>query len=59
MKDTETTWLNTREAASRLGIAPRELYRLIDVGELAAYKDGRDIRLREADVDAYRSAHPQ
>ena len=59
MADTETTWLNTREAASRLGVTARELYRLIDVGELPAYKDGRDIRLRLADVEAYRSAHPQ
>lgn len=59
MTDTETTWLNTREAASRLGIAPRELYRLIDVGELVAYKDGCDLRLRLTDVKAYRSAHPQ
>ena len=59
MADTEKTWLNTREAASRLGVTARELYRLIDVGELPAYKDGRDIRLRLADVEAYRSAHPQ
>ena len=59
MNDTETAWLTTRAAIARLGITPRELYRLIDAGELAAYKDGRDIRLREADVEAYLAAHPQ
>lgn len=59
MNDIETSWLNTREAAVRLGVAPRELYRLVDVGELPAYKHGRDIRLKVADVDAYRAAHPQ
>lgn len=59
MKDTETSWLNTRQAAARLHLAPRDLYRLVDTGELPAYKHGRDIRLREADVVAYRAAHPQ
>ena len=59
MNDTETTWLNTREAASRLGVPARELYRLVDVGELPAYKHGRDLRLRLADVEAYRQAHPR
>jgi len=58
MDNTETTWLNTREAAAKLGVAARDLYRLIDTGELAAYKEGRDVRLRRSDVDAYRNAHP-
>ncbi len=57
MNDTETPWFSTREAVARLGIPPRELYRLIDAGELPAYKHGRDIRLRQADVDAYRAGH--
>ena len=59
MADTETTWLNTREAASRLGVTARELYRLVNVGELAAYKMGRDLRLRLDDVEEYRQAHPR
>ena len=59
MNTIETSWLNTRDAAVRLGVAPRELYRLVDTGELPAYKHGRDIRLRQADVDAYRTAHPR
>jgi len=36
----------------------RDLYGLIDVGELPAYKVDRDIKLRQADIDAYREAHP-
>ena len=32
----------------------RELYELIDAGELPAYKVGRNIKLRQADVDAFR-----
>ena len=59
MNDIETDWLNTRQAAARLGVAARELYRLVDAGELPAYKHGRDIRLKVADMDAYRAAHPE
>jgi excisionase family DNA binding protein len=46
----ETAWLGTKEAAARLGITLRSLYRFIDEGDLAAYKFGRVIRLREDDV---------
>ncbi len=46
-------WLKPIDAARRLKIPTRELYRLIDGGELPAYKFGRVIRLRRADVDAY------
>jgi excisionase family DNA binding protein len=49
----ETAWLGTREAAARLGITLRSLYRFIDEGDLAAYKFGRVIRLKEADVDRF------
>jgi excisionase family DNA binding protein len=34
----ETDWLSTQEAARRLGITPRTLYRFIDHGELPAYR---------------------
>jgi excisionase family DNA binding protein len=44
------TWLSTKEAAERLGITLRSLYRFIDEGDLVAYKFGRVIRLQEADV---------
>ena len=46
-------WLSTAEAAKRLGITPRTLYRFIDEGQLAAYRFGRVIRLKQDDVDAY------
>ena len=46
-------WLNTEEAARRLGITTRTLYRFIDKGELAAYRFGRVFRLKQADVDNF------
>lgn len=49
----EISWLSTAAAAERLGITPRTLYRFIDEGQLAAYKFGRVIRLKQDDVDAY------
>ncbi len=47
------TWLSTKEAAERLGLVPRTLYRLIDEGMVPAYRFGRVIRLSQSDVDAY------
>ena len=49
-------WMSTQGAAEKLGITVRTLYRLIDHGELAAYKFGRVIRLQEADVDGFINA---
>ncbi|MGH8300958.1 MAG: helix-turn-helix domain-containing protein [Steroidobacteraceae bacterium] len=46
-------WLSTQEAADRLGIKTRTLYRLIDEGKLGAYKIGKLIRLRPADIEAF------
>ncbi len=46
-------WLSTREAAGFLGLNLRTVYRLIDDGALPAYRLGRVIRLRRADVEAY------
>jgi excisionase family DNA binding protein len=46
-------WLSTKEAARHLGIATATLYRLIDAGELPAYRFGRVIRLQQAEVDAF------
>jgi excisionase family DNA binding protein len=46
-------WLSTAEAARRLGITARTLYRFIDEGQVPAYKFGRVIRLRESEVDAF------
>ena len=49
----EPTWLGTQDAARHLGITPRTLYRLIDEGEIPAYKLGRVLRLKLSDVDAF------
>jgi excisionase family DNA binding protein len=49
----ETRWLSTAEASERLGVTLRTLYRLVDEGRLPAYKIGRVIRVKEADVDAF------
>ncbi|HUQ40248.1 MAG TPA: helix-turn-helix domain-containing protein [Acidimicrobiales bacterium] len=46
-------WLSTQEAADRLGIVVRTLYRLIDEGQIPGYKIGRVIRVKESDVDAF------
>ena len=49
----EIIWLSTPKAADRLGITTRTLYRFIDRGDLPAYRFGRVIRLRLADVDRF------
>jgi excisionase family DNA binding protein len=46
-------WMSTREASERLGVTLRTLYRFIDEGQLAAYKFGRVIRIKEDDVEAF------
>jgi excisionase family DNA binding protein len=46
-------WLSTQDAARRLGITTRTLYRFIDLGELPGYRMGRVIRVKAADVDAF------
>jgi excisionase family DNA binding protein len=46
-------WLGTTEAAERLGIVPRTLYRMIDEGQIPAYKMGRVFRLKVSDLDAF------
>lgn len=51
-----TRWLSTKEAAERLGITSRTLYRLIDEGQIDAYQMGRVFRIMERDVDAFLEA---
>lgn len=53
MADAEIEWLSTAAAAKRLGVTTRTLYRFIDFDDLPAYRFGRVIRLKKADVDAY------
>ena len=47
------TWLSTADAARMHGITPRTLYRLINAGEIPAYRMGRVIRLQLADVETF------
>jgi excisionase family DNA binding protein len=53
MASDEIVWMSTQEAARRLGITTRTLYRFVDEGALPAYKMGRVFRLKQADVDAF------
>ena len=46
-------WLSTGEAARRLGITTRTLYRFVDEGQVPAYRFGRVIRLKESEVDDF------
>lgn len=57
-ENTERRWLTVRQAHRLLGIDVRSVYRLVDEGRLPAYKYGRELRLDEADVDAFRAQHP-
>jgi excisionase family DNA binding protein len=49
----DIVWLSTKEAARKLGITTRTLYKMIDSGQVPAYKFGRVIRLQDAEVDAF------
>lgn len=53
MTDDAPQWLSTNKAADYLGMTLRTLYRLIDAGDLSAYKFGRVIRLKQSDVDSF------
>ena len=45
--------MSSGEAAEALGLRTRTLYRLIDEGQLPAYRFGRVIRLRRNEVEAF------
>ena len=49
----DATWLSSQDAARRLGVTARTLYRFIDQGDLPAYRLGRVIRLKLTDVDSF------
>jgi excisionase family DNA binding protein len=49
----DIVWMSTQEAARRLGVTTRTLYRFVDEGELPAYRMGRVFRLQMAHVDAF------
>jgi excisionase family DNA binding protein len=49
----QIAWMSTQEAARRLGVTTRTLYRFVDEGLLPAYKMGRVFRLQQSDVDQF------
>jgi excisionase family DNA binding protein len=46
-------WLGVPALAELLGVTMRTLYRMLDSGELPAYKIGRVIRIQRVDVEAF------
>jgi excisionase family DNA binding protein len=53
MKDPVAGWLTVKQACGRLKVSRPTLFRMIDHGEIPAYRIGHWIRLRVADVEAY------
>lgn len=53
MASSEIRWLSSNEAAKRLGVSLRTLYKFVDEGQLPAYKLGRLIRLKQDEVDSF------
>jgi excisionase family DNA binding protein len=51
-------WVSSNQAAQQLGISVRRLYRLIDRGQLPAYRIDSEIRLLAHEVDEFRGRFP-
>lgn len=43
--------------AGRLAISPRQVYRLIEQGEVRAYRIGRAVRIPTTEVERYITSH--
>lgn len=43
--------------AGRLAISPRQVYRLIEQGEVKAYRIGRAVRIPSTEVERYITSH--
>lgn len=56
---TGTKLLRLNEAAVRLAVSVRSLYRLIDAGELAVVRVGGCVRVAENDLVVYIAEHRQ
>jgi excisionase family DNA binding protein len=48
-----TPLLNIRQAAARLCIAPKTLYKWVESGQIPYVRIGRLIRFRDADLDKW------
>lgn len=46
-------WLGAPGAAQYLGVTLRVVYKLVDRGEIPAYRIGRVFRMRRSDLDAF------
>ena len=55
-QDFPVDWLNSKEAAIRLGVTTATLYRFIDEGRLPAYRMGRVIRLKSKDIETFEAS---
>lgn len=51
--ETNDEWLKTTQAAKKLGITPRGLQKLVERGDILAYRIGRVLRFRPSDVETY------
>jgi excisionase family DNA binding protein len=51
-------WISSVRAAERLGVSIRDLYRLIDRGDLPAYRIAGEIRLLAREVDDFHAKFP-
>jgi putative molybdopterin biosynthesis protein len=52
-------WLTIPEVALRLRVSRMTVYRLTKTGVLPAYRVGRQLRVKAADLDAYLEAARQ
>lgn len=59
MQASRSGWLSANQACRRLRVSRATLFRLINEGDLPAYRIGWMIRLLVADVEAYRQRHPK
>ena len=59
MQSPHSGWLSANQACRRLRVSRKTLFRLINEGELPAYRIGWMIRLLVVDVEDYRQRHPK
>jgi excisionase family DNA binding protein len=52
-----TSFLKATEVARRLGVGKTSLYGWLARGDIASYRVGRLIRIKESDVEAFMSHH--
>ena len=52
-KSTGEDWVGVPALAKELGVTMRTVYKLLDAGELPAYRFGRVIRIKRADVEEF------